>query len=248
MKNYENSSNLQDKFLSGVGKLARNVSSTMGPRGNTVLLQQAGRAPIVTKDGVSVARFVDLEDPVEDAAVQIIKQAAEETNSQAGDGTTTATVLAHAIFAKAQRYIASGVPPVELKRGIDDAVNVIVESIKAQAKPIASLDDVRNIATISANGDELIGRLIAEAVDSIGKDGSITIKEGASIDTTVEVVEGFRLDSGLGSAKFVNDSRTNTMKYESPMFLVTDNVVDRVSQIYPALELVACRKATYCYC
>jgi len=239
MKYYADNEALREKILAGVNKLADNVASTMGPRGRTVILQQAGRSPIITKDGVSVARFVELTDPIENAGAEIIKQAAEETNSAAGDGTTTATVLARAILSKAQKYLVAGASPIEIKRGIDKGVKAVVESLKKQAQPIASLDDVRHIATISANGDEVIGRLIAEAVDSIGKDGSITVKEGGSLDTTVEVVEGFRFDGGVTSSKFITDIRTNTMKYENPYFLITDNTIDRVEQIYPALELVA---------
>ena len=242
MKKYENGSGLHEKVLSGVNKLTDNVASTMGPRGKTVILQQNGRAPIVTKDGVSVARFIDFEDPFENAAAEIIKQAAEETNSAAGDGTTTATVLARAILTKAHKFIAAGHAPVEIKRGIDIAVEHLVQAINEAAVPISSLDDIINIATISANGDELVGKLIGEAVDSIGKDGSITIKESKSTDTTIEVVEGFRFDGGVCSSKFITNERLNTMVYKDPYFLITDETIDQVSQIFPALELVAREK------
>jgi len=239
MKKYTKEQGLHEKILSGVNKLADNVASTMGPRGRTVMIKQSGRAPIVTKDGVSVARFVDFEDPFEDAAASIIKQAAEETNSSAGDGTTTATVLARAIINKAQKYVVAGNSPIEIKRGIELAVKHLVAHIKASSVPISSIDDVINIATISANGDEVVGRLIGEAVDSIGKDGSITIKEGGAIETSVDIVEGFRFDSGIASSKFITNERLNLMKYDNPYLLITDTSISQVSQILPALELVA---------
>lgn len=239
MKTYADNAELQSKILNGVNKLADNVASTMGPRGRTVILQQAGRSPIITKDGVSVARFIDLEDPVENAAAQIIKQAAEETNSSAGDGTTTATVLARAIIENAVKHVAAGISPIEIKRGIDIAVEHLVYALEEKAQPITSLDDIINIATISANGDDSIGRLVGEAVDAIGKDGSITIKEGGAMETTLEVVEGFRFDSGLVSSKFITNERTNVMKYDKPFFLITDESIDKVEQILPSLELAA---------
>lgn len=242
MKKYANDSGLHEKVLSGVNKLTDNVASTMGPRGRVVILQQSGKTPIATKDGVSVARFVEFEDPFENAAAEIIKQAAEETNSSAGDGTTTATVLARAILTKAHKFIAAGHAPVEIKRGIDVAVENLVHALEESAQPISSIDDIINIATISANGDEVIGKLIGEAVASIGKDGSITIKEGGSVDTTIEIVEGFRFDSGVCSTKFITNERLNTMKHKNPLFLITDETVDQISQIYPALELAAREK------
>ena len=242
MKKYAHGQGLHEKILSGVNKLADNVASTLGPRGRTVIINQSGRAPIVTKDGVSVARFIDFEDPFENAAANIIKQAAEETNSSAGDGTTTATVLARAILIKAQRHVVAGNSPIEIKRGIDLAVEHLVNAIEEAARPIASLEDIINIATISANGDSVVGRLIGEAVDSIGKDGSITIKEGGAMETSIEIVEGFRFDSGVASPKFITNERLNIMKYEKPYYLITDNVIDQVSQIIPALELIAREK------
>jgi len=242
MKKYAHGSGLHEKILLGVNKLADNVASTMGPRGRTVILNQAGRAPIVTKDGVSVARFVELEEPFENAAANIIKQAAEQTNTSGGDGTTTATVLARAILAKAHRHLVAGNSPIEVKRGIDIATKALVAGIKNISHPISSLDDIINIATISANGDEVVGRMIGEAVDSIGKDGSITIKEGGAMETTVEVVEGFRIDAGVASSKFITNDRLNLMKYENPYFLVTDGIINQVSQILPALQLVAREK------
>lgn len=239
MKNYEDREELHNQIMSGVNKLADYVASTMGPRGRTVIIQQAGRAPIVTKDGVSVARFVDLDNPFQNAAVQIIKQAAEETNSSAGDGTTTSTVLARAILKEAYKYIAAGYSPIEVKRGIDMSVSALLERLREEAKPISSVEDIVSIATISANGDDTVGRLIGEAVESIGKDGSITIKEGGAMETTLEVVDGFRMDSGLASAKFITNTKLNIMKHKEPHFLITDATIDKVEQIMPALEIAA---------
>lgn len=242
MKIYQNGDELRARIFSGVNKLADNVASTMGPRGRTVVLHPRGSTPIVTKDGVSVARFVDFEDPFENLAAHIIKQAAEETNAAAGDGTTTATVLSRAIFNEAQKRVVAGVSPIELKRGIDLAVDNILFDLNEQSKPIKSLEDIFNIASISANGDVAIAGLIRDAANSIGKDGSITIKEGKSNDTTLEIIEGFRFDSGLVSPQFITNERLNIMKYEKPYFLVTDYTINKIAQIYPALELVAREK------
>ena len=172
MKKYNNGSDLGEKILAGVNKLADNVASTMGPGGRNVILHAKDGRPIITKDGVTVAKFVDFEDPFENAAAQIIKQASEKTNAIAGDGTTTATVLARAILTNAQKYLKAGSNPVDLKRGIDAAVEKVVEAVTDQAQPISSEEDSANIAKISANGDASIGDLVAKAVDLVGKDGA----------------------------------------------------------------------------
>ena len=181
MRHYDNGQDLQQKILNGVNKLADNVASTLGPKGRNVLIHQKGGKPIITKDGVTVARVVELEDPFENAAVQVIKQASEKTNSQAGDGTTTATVIARAIFSEAQKFIAAGESPVELKRGIDKATEQIILELKNGARPVQSREDIHHIATISANGDKSIGTLISQAVDKTGRDGAITIEEARLI-------------------------------------------------------------------
>lgn len=238
-KVFDADKSFREKIVKVANLIGESVGSTMGPRGRTVVLKPSGRNAIATKDGVSVCRFIDLDDPVENAIAQIIKQAAEETNNSAGDGTTTATVLARAILNEASKYIAAGVSPIEIKRGIDLAVESLVWQLEENAEPITSIDDIINIATISANGDDIVGRLIGEAVQSIGKDGSITIKEGGAMDTTLEVVEGFRMDSGVVSAKFITNNRLNIMKYSDPHFLITDGTIDKVTQIMPALEIAA---------
>ena len=230
---------LNQKILDGVNKLADNVSATMGPRGRNVILHAADHNPIITKDGVTVAQFVDFEDPFENAGAQIIKQASEETNSNAGDGTTTATVLARAILVEAQRHLVAGHSPVELKKGIDRATEVIVENLKAEARKVTKLEDIEDIAAISANGDREIGKLLSTAIDMIGNDGSITIEEARSLDTTLDVMEGFRFDSGFAAGAFVNDERRGLMKYDNPLFLITDEKIEFVEDILPILELAA---------
>jgi|TARA_R110000824_G_scaffold266697_1_gene455685 chaperonin GroEL len=219
--------------------LADNVASTLGPRGRNVILQERGKRPIITKDGVSVAEFVDLEDPVMNAGVQIIKQAARETNNAAGDGTTTATVLARAILNSSRRYLTSGVSPTELKKGLEKGSAAICKNIEELARPIQSEEDIAHIATISANNDETIGNLIAKAVSSVGKDGSITIEEARSVETSLDLVEGFRFNSGYAASAFVTDERRGMVTYEDCLILVADCKIDKVEQILHVLKDVA---------
>ena len=244
-KQYESGTDLQYKILEGVRKLADNVASTLGPRGRNVILCEQGKRPIVTKDGVTVAKFVDFEDPFENVGAQIMKQAAAQTNYEAGDGTTTSTVLARAILEQAQKYLIAGAPPIELKRGIDKAVKEIVKKIGEMSTEIMSEQDIEHIATISANNDKTIGKLIATAVDLVGKDGSITIEEARSTETSLEVVEGFRFDSGYLATAFINEEKRGVAKYDEPMILVTDEKIDAVEELMPVLEIVA-REARPC--
>ena len=236
---YSNQRELQQKIMKGVNTLADNVASTLGPRGRNVLLQEKGQTPFITKDGVTVAHFVALEDPFENAAAQVIKQAAIQTNTDAGDGTTTATVLARAILREAQRYIATGVSPIELQRGIEVGVKEITKSLEKMATPVTSTDDIAHIATISANNDTTIGELIALAVDRVGQDGSITIEESRSLETSLDITEGFKFPSGYSAAAFVTDERRSMMFHEEPLILVTDHKISSVEPILPVLELVA---------
>jgi chaperonin GroEL len=238
-KHYSSNFQLQQKILSGVDLLADYVSSTLGPRGRNVILKNAEGNPIITKDGVSVAEFISLEDPFEDAAVQIIKQASRKTNSEAGDGTTTATVLSRAILTEAFRHITAGASPVEVKRGIDHAVELIVARLREVASPIRSEKDVTHIATISANNDDVIGRLVAKAITSAGKDGSLIVEEARSTETTLDLIEGFRFDSGYAAGAFVNDERRNAVVYEDCFVLVVDDKIDKVQDLLPVLEPVA---------
>ena len=236
---FDNKSSLQQKILRGVNTLADNVASTLGPRGRNVILQENGRPPFITKDGVTVAHFVSLEDPFENAGSQIIKQAAIETNNTAGDGTTTATVLARAILNESQKYIATGVSPIELKRGIDATVKEITNKLEVMATPVTSAEDIAHVATISANNDSAIGNLVTLAIDRVGEDGSITIEESRSLDTSVDVTEGFKIHSGYCASAFVTDERRATMNYEEPLIFVTDYKISQVEPILPLLEMVA---------
>ena len=239
MKHFNNSQDLRSKFEQGIKTVAENVASTLGPKGRTVVLHQKGSNPITTKDGVTVARFIDLDDPFENTGAQIVKQAAEKTNQEAGDGTTTTTVLTYALYKEAQKYITSGAPPLELKKGMELAVRHLVRLVEEAAMPIKSIDDIENIATIAANGDEVIGKLVAKAVDLAGKDGSVTIEEARSLDTTLDLVEGFRFDSGYLATAFINDESRGVVKYDNPLIMVTDAKIETVEELMPALEIAA---------
>ena len=238
-REYDDNQTLQQKIMRGADILADNVASTLGPRGRNVLLQEKGKTPFITKDGVTVAHFVALQDPIENAAAEVIKQAAVETSANAGDGTTTATVLARSILRESQKFIASGVSPIELQRGIALAVAAVVSNLKDMARPIKSAADIEHIATISANNDSTIGKLIAMAVDKVGQDGSITIEESRSIETSVDITEGFGMSSGYCAGAFVTDERRSIMYYEEPLILVTDYKISSVELILPLLEMVA---------
>ena len=239
MKHYDSGMALRQKILTGIDVLADNVASTLGPRGRNVILKGTEGSPVITKDGVTVANFIDLEDPFEDVGVQIIKQAAAQTNAMAGDGTTTATVLARAIYKNAQSHIQVGCSPVVLKREIDEAVEKVVENLEKLARPIESEDDIRHIATISANNDEKIGNLVALAISSAGKDGSITVEEARSIETSLDLVEGFRFEGGYVSPSFVNNERRGAVVYDEPLIMVTDEKIENVQDILPVLEQIA---------
>jgi len=242
MKYFLDKSELTSKIVSGINKLADNVAATMGPCGRNVILQQHGKNPIITKDGVTVSRFVELDDCFENACVAAVKQAAEETNTHAGDGTTTSIVLARALFTAAQPYLAAGAAPVELKRGMDEALAALVSALRQSAKPISKLEELRQIATISANNDELIGGVIAEAIDVVGKDGAILVKEGRQVKTELSFLEGFTFRSGLAASIFADNERTGSLKYEKPLLLVTDEKLTLVATLMPALEIAAREK------
>lgn len=241
-KVFSNGARFSSKMLEGINLLADNVASTMGPRGRTVIIHPKDRKPFATKDGVTVAAHCASSDPEMNVAIQIMKQAAEETANTAGDGTTTSTVLARSILTESQKYLAAGVSPIELKRGIDKVVEHLSKKISEMAKPVTKLDDIKNVATISANNDLAIGELLAQAVDLTGKDGSVTIREGKSNQTTLEVVEGFRFAGGISANQFITNERLNIMKHERPLFLITDERVEDIQQLMPTLELAAREK------
>ena len=230
---------IRSKLINGANKLADAVASTLGPRGQNVILYKRGADPVITKDGVSVARVVELEDDYEQAAVEVLRQAALETEKTSGDGTTTSTVLARAILVAANKHIAAGASSIDVKRGIDLAVEAICERITELATPVSSEEDIRHVATVSANGDEAIGALIAEAVANAGKDGAITIEESRSLKTSLDVVEGFQFEGGYVSSQFVTDERRAVVEYRDALVLVTDETLDNVEEMLPILEVVA---------
>jgi chaperonin GroEL len=239
-KHYSNGQELNTKILSGINKLADNVATTLGPKGrNVILFHKEQGIPVITKDGVTVAKFVDFEDPMENVGAQIVKQAAEQSATKAGDGTTTATVLTRAILQRAQKYLMAGVSPVEIKRGMDNATSLIIDRLSEMSTPIRSEEDIRHIATISANNDVSIGTLIATAVDSAGKDGSVLVEEANSINTSLDLIEGFRFDSGYLSSTFINNERSGTIEYNNPLILITDEKIETIEQILPTLELAS---------
>ena len=240
MKHYNQGSTLNQKILEGVDILADNVATTLGPRGrNVALYHKDQNTPVVTKDGVTIAKFVELDDPFQNLGAQVIKQAAEETVNSAGDGTTTATVLARAILKGAQRYITAGVSPVELNRGMAKAVDSLVERLDDMSRPIQTIADIEHIATISANNDKAIGKLIATAIDKAGKNGSVLVEEARSMATSLDLIEGFRFDSGYVSNTFVTNERLATVEYENPLLLITDQKIEHVDEIMGILETAA---------
>ena len=230
---------IRNKLISGANKLADAVASTLGPRGQNVILYKRGADPVITKDGVSVARVVELDDDYEQAAVEVLRQAALQTEKTSGDGTTTSTVLGRAILQGAQKHLAAGASSIEFKRGIDAAVVAMVEEIEKASQPVSSEEEIKHIATVSANGDSTIGTLIAEAVAAAGKDGAITIEESRSLQTSLDVVEGFSFNGGYVSPQFITDDRLGVVNYKDALILVTDHTLDTVEELLPVLEVVA---------
>ena len=227
-KSYDNGNSLNTKITEGVNILADNVAATMGPKGRNVILQHNGVVPLITKDGVTVAKFITLEDPFSNAAVQVLKQAAIQTNDDAGDGTTTATVLARSLLVEAQKYIAAGASRIDIKRGIEKASAAVSGRLEAEAVPISSVDDIAFVGTISANNDKEIGDLIALAIDRVGKDGAITIEDSRSRETTLSLREGFRFDSGLVSPQFVTDEKRMIAYHDESLLMITDTTISNV--------------------
>ena len=232
------SDNARNGLFEGVTKLANAVKVTMGPRGRNVLIQKSYGAPHITKDGVSVAREIELKDPLENMGAQLVKEVASNTADEAGDGTTTATVLAHAIFKEGLKNITAGANPIEVKRGMDKASIAIIEELKKSAKEVKNKKEIAQVATISANSDETIGNLIAEAMEKVGKDGVITVEEAKGINDDLEVVEGMQFDRGYLSPYFVTNSEKMTCELENPIVLLTDNKISSLKDLVPMLEQV----------
>ena len=226
-------------LVNGVEKISKAVMTTLGPKGRLVLLDKKYGAPTVTKDGVSVAREIELEDPFENMGAQLLKEVAAKTNDVAGDGTTTATVLAWSITKEGMKSVAAGVNPMGIRRGIDKAVQDAVECIKSEAKMIQDKEEIAQVASISANNDRSIGDEIANAMDKVGKDGVITVEESKTIDTTVDFVEGMQFDRGYLSAYFCNNRDTMTCVMDNPYILIYDKKISNMKELLPLLEKVA---------
>ena len=229
------------KILTGVNTLADTVKVTLGPRGRNVVIEKAWGAPTVTKDGVSVAKEIELKDKFENIGVQMVKEVASKVSDEAGDGTTTATVLTQAIYREGVKMLAAGYAPMELKRGIDKAVVAAVASLKELSKPTKDYKEIAQVGTISANNDVEIGRIITEAMEKVGKEGVITVEEAKSMETTLETVEGMQFDRGYLSPYFVTDAERMVAEYEDPLILVYDKKISAMKDLLPILEQVAKR-------
>jgi chaperonin GroEL len=227
------------RLLAGVEQISKAVKVTLGPKGRNVLLDKKFGAPTVTKDGVSVAKEVELEDPYENMGAQLLKEVATKTNDVAGDGTTTATVLAYSLVKEGLKSVAAGMTPIELKRGIDKAVEIAVAEIKKNSTEIKDKEEISHVASVSANNDGEIGKTIADAMEKVGKDGVITVEESKTMDTTIEFVEGMQFDRGYISAYFVTDRDTMTSVYEDVHILIHDKKVSSMKDMLPLLEKIA---------
>lgn len=232
--------NARDGIKRGVDKLADAVKVTLGPRGRNVIISKSFGAPLVTKDGVTVAKEIELEDALENMGAQMVKEVASKTNDLAGDGTTTATVLAQAIVKEGLKNVTAGANPMDLKKGIDKAVAALTEDLEKQAKEVGSSSaQVKQVASISANNDEIIGNLIAEAFTKVGKEGVITVEEAKGTETYVEVVEGMQFDRGYLSPYFITDSEKMISELESPYIMIVDKKISTMKDLMPVLEPVA---------
>ncbi len=223
----------------GVDKLANAVKVTLGPKGRNVILEKKFGAPTVTKDGVSVAKEIELDDPIENMGAQMVKEVASKTSDVAGDGTTTATVLAQAIYREGLKNVTAGANPMDLKRGIDLAVSKIIEHLKSISKEVEGRNEIAQVGAISANNDKSIGELIADAMEKVGKDGVITVEESKSAETVLDVVEGMQFDRGYISPYFVTDAETMEAILEDPMILIHDKKISAMKDLLPVLEKVA---------
>jgi chaperonin GroEL len=226
----------RDRIKKGVDKLADAVKVTLGPKGRNVILDKKFGAPTVTKDGVSVAKEIELKDPIENMGAQLVKEVASKTADAAGDGTTTATVLAQAIYAHGIKNVAAGANPMDLKRGIDKAVEAVVEHLRKQSKKIKDSSEIAQVATISSNSDETIGKMIADAMDKVGKDGVITVEEAKGTETEVKTVEGMQFDRGYLSPYFVTNTEKMEAELDAPFVLIYDKKISSMKELLPILE------------
>ncbi|MGH8241035.1 MAG: chaperonin GroEL, partial [Steroidobacteraceae bacterium] len=233
------SDDARTRMLRGVNILANAVKATLGPKGRNAVLEKSFGAPTVTKDGVSVAKEIELKDKFENMGAQMVKEVASNTSDEAGDGTTTATVLAQAIVREGLKAVAAGANPMDLKRGIDAAVNTAVDELKRLSKPCKDQKAIAQVGTISANSDESIGKTIADAMEKVGKEGVITVEEGTSLQNELEVVEGMQFDRGYLSPYFINNQQNQTSELENPFVLLYEKKVSNVREMLPLLEGIA---------
>jgi len=223
----------------GVDKLANTVRITLGPKGRNVVLHKKFGMPVITNDGVTIAKEIELEDPFENMGAQLLREVATKTHDDAGDGTTTATVLAQSILREGLKNVMAGANPMRIKRGIDSAVEAVVQSLKKSSKTVAGRDEVEQVATISANNDREVGKLIADAMEKVGKDGVITVEEAKSIETTLEFTEGLQFDRGYVSPYFVTEAERMKAVLQDPMILITDKKIGSIHELLPILEKIA---------
>src|ERR687883_1894526 len=228
----------RERILRGVDILADAVKVTLGPKGRNVVIDKSFGAPRITKDGVTVAKEIELEDKFENMGAQMVREVASKTSDLAGDGTTTATVLAHAIVREGAKAVAAGMNPMDLKRGIDIAVEAVVEDLKKNSKKVTSNDEIAQVGTISANGDQEIGRFLAEAMKKVGNEGVITVEEAKSLETELDVVEGMQFDRGYISPYFVTNAEKMRVELEDAYILIHEKKLSGLQQMLPVLEAV----------
>jgi chaperonin GroEL len=229
----------RDGLRRGVDKLANTVRITLGPKGRNVVLHKKFGMPVITNDGVTIAKEIELEDPFENMGAQLLREVATKTHDDAGDGTTTATVLAQSILREGLKNVMAGANPMRIKRGIDSAVEAVVQSLKKSSKTVAGRDEVEQVATISANNDREVGKLIADAMEKVGKDGVITVEEAKSIETTLEFTEGLQFDRGYVSPYFVTEAERMKAVLQDPMILITDKKIGSIHELLPIVEKIA---------
>ncbi len=229
----------REKLKAGVDKLANAVKVTLGPKGRNVVIEKSFGAPVITKDGVSVAKEIELEDKFENMGAQMVKEVASKTSDVAGDGTTTATILAQSVFTEGVKLVAAGRNPMAIKRGIDKAVEAVVAELGNAAKPTRDQKEIAQVGTISANNDATIGNIIAEAMNKVGKEGVITVEEAKGLETTLDVVEGMQFDRGYLSPYFVTNPERMTCELEEPLILLNEKKISNMKELLPVLEQVA---------
>jgi len=233
------SDDARQRMFKGVNILANAVKVTLGPKGRNAVLDKSFGAPTVTKDGVSVAKEIELKDKFENMGAQMVKEVASNTSDEAGDGTTTATVLAQAIIREGLKAVAAGINPMDLKRGIDQAVTAATEELKKLSKPCKDPKAIAQVGTISANSDESIGKTIADAMAKVGKEGVITVEEGSGLENELEVVEGMQFDRGYLSPYFINNQQSQSAELEKPLILLIDKKISNIRELLPLLEAIA---------